>query len=268
MSEAQYSIIRCVPDPARGELFNVGVIVWSDTNFRVAVDQVAARRAARQCPGLARDAFRSLQQYLESRLGRIATFGPDRMRDFIDNQAGLPFALGEPLNTRLDRNQNDPVADVLQKLMDRLVSPQASLDDALPAMQEIPPLEARLAPLLRNGRIQKDYEIRGGRSGLNRHIDYFANSAANVGMDLLALDRGGDETLLSKTDAEAYKIVDVLNSQKVKGYYICCSFKSDSKHEGINEDLKGILESAGGKIITNIDDAASRMEAAAAASKG
>ncbi len=265
MSEAYYSVVRCVPDPARGELFNVGVVVWTENTFRVAVDSVAARRAARENPLLARDAFRSLQDVLQTRIGRLTPFSQEGMRELIMNQPGLPVALAEPSYIRLTGatlDAADALDGALQRLMDRLVSPQEVVEESISRAAEAP-LDQRLAPLIGTGRVRKDYEVHGGRSGLPRHIDYFVDSAANVGLDTLRLDRGGEETLLGKADAEAFKIVDVLNSRKLSVYYVYCSLKDDPKWNQFNNDLRGVLASAGGTVLTRMEDAAASIEKAA-----
>lgn len=45
MLDVAYSIIKCTPNLKRGELFNIGIIVWFDDAPMVAVDGKAWKRA-------------------------------------------------------------------------------------------------------------------------------------------------------------------------------------------------------------------------------
>ena len=61
MNRGHYSVIRCIPDPARGETFNVGILVWNGAGYRLSIDPNAAKRAARENPLFARDALHGLE---------------------------------------------------------------------------------------------------------------------------------------------------------------------------------------------------------------
>jgi hypothetical protein len=52
MIEAQYSVIRYMADPARGERLNLGVLLWTEGAYRLAVDPSAAERVIRENPRL------------------------------------------------------------------------------------------------------------------------------------------------------------------------------------------------------------------------
>jgi hypothetical protein len=56
MIPAQYSLIRYIPDPARNEPLNVGILVWSGSGIRLRLEPQAFAVSTR---GLARKRGRS-----------------------------------------------------------------------------------------------------------------------------------------------------------------------------------------------------------------
>lgn len=46
MTDAQYSVIRYIPDPGRGERLNIGILLWEDQSgeYRLELDEKAVER--------------------------------------------------------------------------------------------------------------------------------------------------------------------------------------------------------------------------------
>lgn len=136
MNGARYSIIRCSPDLARGELFNIGILIWDDNKYWVVVDHCAIRRAEIANPESA-CSLDGLAGFVETRIGRLIPFH-EKIQHFIDNQRGYPFVLSAPLHISADHMaaMDDALVPIAAELMKRLVVVSGSNLDARPLVDE------------------------------------------------------------------------------------------------------------------------------------
>lgn len=133
MIPATYSIVRCVPDPARGERFNIGVILWAPARPKVVIDYDCAKAAIARNPRLAADTLRSMQDILQAKADRAhaAENGKER---FIRNQSGFPILVGDAMFIQINDETEVTITATMNRLVGRLVAPQG--DDEEPAVEE------------------------------------------------------------------------------------------------------------------------------------
>ncbi len=118
MRDAQYSIIRYNPDPARSELLNVGVVIWDESTYRLRLDDDAINRVIRENPFLAKDALRSVQSLL---CRELETKTPDNL---IAGYDGFPVHITEPRFVALLGDGLDEMDARLDDLLRRIVHPR------------------------------------------------------------------------------------------------------------------------------------------------
>lgn len=68
MTPALYAVIRYIPDPARNEALNVGIVAWSEASCRLRIDDEAVARVVRENPHLEREALLYLEASLRDQL--------------------------------------------------------------------------------------------------------------------------------------------------------------------------------------------------------
>jgi hypothetical protein len=84
-------------------------------------------------------------------------------------------------------------------------------------------------------------------------VHFFANSGANVALDAVSLAVKDAETIRLRADAEAYKVVDILEENEIR-FLVYCEFHRDPELHQVNERARRILESAGAEVMIDIDD--------------
>jgi hypothetical protein len=257
MMAGRYSLIRYIADPARGEAFNIGIIVWTEADFQLSIDEWASRRAVRENPLLAKDALQGLESSIAARIRRSGGFSGEKLLASIQNHMWFPIVIADPEYVAVS-NGADPASSIratVDRLMDRMVR-RRTVPAAEQHVNEAQLLETKLWPLISRGVVKKNYEIEGSKSKYTRQVDFFANGDSAVGLDVLQL-KPTQRTLREFIDAEAFKIEDL---RYRVAHYIVLSEALKSAREKDIAYARHIIESVAGKLVLDTADAAQMME--------
>lgn len=263
MSEAHYSVIRYIPDPGRGERLNIGILLWDDgsTDYRLELDRKAVERVIRENPRLERDALLYIEPMLTEQLASAVTPVPARIKSILAKQTGFPLDISDPRFTTIAGDE-DGLDATLERLVKRIVRPKRRGFDANPRPADL--VASRLKPLLRTNAVSRSYHFGSTKSGVDRYADFFANSGANVALDVLQLAVTKAEEIRRRADAEAYKIHDVMAGEgEVNKYLVYCQLGEDRQLSDIYGQARTVIESEGATVLTELDAAVSAISNAA-----
>lgn len=252
---AEYTVVCYIPDPGRGEALNVGVIVWSDEGYRVAVDSTAADRVIRENPHLAREALLYLEPHLRRTLDRVPGKPVERVAAVMRDEAGFPVTFTEPRFTTVDESDTRGLEATLERLVARIVRPKRRGAPSTPTLTDL--LEQRCRQLIQAHRVVRNHLVEGARTGLTRTVDFWVNSGTNIALDTLKLDVGRADEIARRADAEAYKALDLL--QHTEAFYVLCSFSPDADLGEASERARRVLKSAGALVLDNVASATTML---------
>jgi hypothetical protein len=252
---AEYSVIGYIPDPARGEALNVGIVAWNERGFVLRIDDQAVARVIRENPKLEKEALLYLEPTLYSAIAPSAPpFNEHRLMNFIEMQRGYPVLLSEPRSTTVEDGSERALVETADRLALRLVRPRRRSGGSAPnATQQ---LERQLKPLLRDNVVAKNHFFAESRTGVPRVVDFFANSGANVALDVLRLSIASADLIRVRSDAEAFKIMDVRERNNLSEYVVFCEFSETPESAQINANATRVLETSGARVVPSVEDAA------------
>lgn len=255
MISAHYSLVRYTPDAARGEQLNIGILAWTDHRLAFDLDSAAVDRVIRENPHLATDALAGLRDQLRSELAVDQGDASAAAQAWLSFQHGFPVTATEPRHTTVTDDSQAALVETVDRLVTRIVRPRRrSGGGAGPGHA----LEQRLRPLIRSNRILRDHTFRASRSGVARRVDYFANSTANVALDVVSLAVKSADEILRRADAEAFKVEDILAKNDLKIVVYCAVSADDAVREPTATATK-IIESVGAVALTSAEEAAGRV---------
>jgi ribosomal silencing factor RsfS len=269
MSEAHYSVIRYIPDPARGERLNIGILLWDEgsADFRLSLDEKAIERVIRENPRLELNSLLYVEPMLREQLASAVTPVTARIKTMLEKQSGFPLELGAPLFTALpdvqELEEDEDGLDVtLDRLVKRIVHPKRRGGrSAHPSPKD--QLASRLRPLINSQAVSRAYQVKA-KSGVPRHVDFFANSGANVALDVVQLAISKADEIRQRADAEAMKVIDLLGGSEVNDYFVYCQFADDRQLEDVYGEARTVLEAQGARVLDDPDEAAEALQDAAA----
>jgi Protein of unknown function (DUF3037) len=270
MSDAQYSVIRYNPDPARGERLNIGILIWDEesADYRLKIDEEATKRVIRENPRLELDALLYIEPMLSEQLASAAVPASARIKTLLDRQHGFPLEFSEPLFTDIPPDGNllaedgDGLDVALDKLVQRIVHPKRRGGGGHPSPRA--QMASMLRPWIKTNAISASYALKATRTGVDRYVDFFANSGANVALDVLQLAVTKADEIRQRADAEAFKIYDVRGGGGVNDYLVYCQFASDRQLSGVYDDARTVIEAQGARVLTDPEEAVSALADAAA----
>jgi hypothetical protein len=260
VSRANYSVIRYIPDPGRGESLNVGILLWDEDEFRLNLDDKAIERVIRENPRLERDSLLYVEPVLNERLATAVVPVAVRIRTMLESQKGFPIELSEPRFTTVEPDDDLDVA--LERLTARIVRPRRRTGGGGTHPAEV--MERRLKRLLDRDAVSRNYFFAQSKSGVPRKADFFANSDANVALDVLRLALKRADDIRLRADAEAFKVYDILEAENpVHDYVVFCEFAREAALAETNENARKVIETQGARIVTDLDEATRVLAAAA-----
>jgi hypothetical protein len=263
VTTAQYAVVRYIGDPARNEALNVGIILWNERGFVLDVDEAAAARVVRENPHLARDSLLYLKEYLRQRLSRtVPPFTDEGFLRVIAEQTGFPVLLTQPRTTTLTTGDEGGMRDAMERLINRVVRP-ARRSGGQPGLKTTAHLQRELKPFIQQQRIQRNVTFEAPRTHAPRSVDFYANTGANVALDVVNLTLSKADAIRDRADQEAFKIWELLQSPHVERYYVLGVFAGLDSLREINDIAANILSSTGGKLISDVDEARHILETAA-----
>lgn len=265
MSKARYSVIRYVPDPGRGESLNIGILLWEEESaeYRLRVDQEAIDRVIRENPRLERDSLRYVEPMLREKLSSAVAPATSRIKGILDAVGGFPLDLSEARFTTVGPDE-DGLDKTLDRLVDRVVHPKRRRGGGPNPLQA---MDRQLASLIQEERVSRNHFFDQTKSGVRRSADFFANSGANVALDVVRLALQKADNIKLRADAEAFQVYDVLEaSQEINQYLVYCDFGEEPELAETNEAAKQVIEAQGAKVVSDTEEAAKVIADAVAAS--
>jgi hypothetical protein len=253
---ARYSLIRYIPDAARGEQLNIGILAWTEHNIVLELDDRAVERVIRENPHLAKDSLRGLRETLLAQATESSPRPQQSTTTWLSAQRGYPVVATEDRHTTVAADTPEALGEAVERLVKRVVRPRRRGGGAPFDAGQV--LERELRPLLRSQRIVTDYTFENSRSGVARRVDYFANSDANVALDVVKLAVKSADEVMRRADAEAFKIEDIRHANHIDAVVFCVVSTDDAVHD-VTENAEQVIASVGARIVTNVDDAAAAM---------
>lgn len=248
---ASYAVIRCVPDLARGEHRNVGVVVWDDTGFRVTVDPDAARRVAQEGRHLAEDSVLQLAQSLRERLSNAH-------RGQLESALRVSsyfYSVSDTLTATVETPSEDPLKALADRLTDRLVRVRKVSFSSYDLKAET---ASRLKPLIKSHVVSISFPVDWCRSGIVRVVDFYRNSGVNAALDVLNLNVQRVSECQSRIDAQAYKVQDMLHGYAAHlSINVLCALPADPDRAAETRRRLTLLETEGAKVFIDSDEATS-----------
>jgi hypothetical protein len=255
MNAGGYSVIRSIPDPIRGEAFNVGIIAWTDEDWRIALDEDAAQRAINRSPFLAKDAWAYYEPFLRDLLVRDGKLDRTALEQYVAEPRGETLRLTKPAYVRV---ANDPegLEDRINEIVKRLVRPPHGGGGGRSPVTEIRSLLRRH---IKNNVVQPNYPFLVTRSGVPRTCDFYADSGANVALDALQLGLAKAPAAYERIDAEATRIADVLERNDLK-YVVFCRVPVEEPYAPVADRAQKVLTSVGAQVVTSAEDASAIVD--------
>jgi hypothetical protein len=258
---AQYSVIRYVPDPGRGESLNVGILVWDEDEFRLDVDEKAIARVIRENPRLERDSLFYVAPLLQQQLSSAVVPVSSQITNLLKGQRGFPIELSEPRFTKVDPTDEGGLDATLERLTHRVVTPRRRSTGRTTVRNT---LERRLKPMIQAETVYRNHFFGETKTGVPRMADFFANSTNNVALDVVRLAVSRADEVRQRADAEAFKVYDVLEADSVvREYVVLCEFAPDKQLAETNEHARRVIETQGARVVTDIEDAVTALGGAA-----
>jgi Protein of unknown function (DUF3037) len=256
MIPARYSLIRYIPDPARGEQLNIGILAWTENHLAIELDERAVDRVLRENPHLAKDSLRGLRDTLREQLESSSPTPPGSASTWISGQRGYPVVATEDRYTTVSEDSIEALGESVQRLVARIVRPRRRGGGG--GFDPSHALERSLRPLLLSQRLVPDYMFAASRTGVARRVDYFANSGANIALDVVKLALKSADEVLRRADAEAFKVEDIRNSNAVD-IVVFCTVGTDEAIRDVTRSAERIIGSVGARVVTTVEDAASAI---------
>jgi hypothetical protein len=256
MSTGSYSVIRSIPDPIKGEVFNIGVVVWDNEQFRIEIDEKAARHAVNQSPFLARDAWAYFDEFLRDLLVRDGRFDQDALERLIEKPRSETLHLSKPAYVRFPAEAGG-FDERVEELLRRLVMRKTGGGSSASPVEDV---KERLAPLIRSKAIQQNHRFPATRSTIPRMCHFFVNSGANVALDALRLDLSEAKNAYDRVDIEATKVADVISAGSAIRFFVYCQTGDNEQSRSVVERADKVLSSVGAEVLFSADEAAQALK--------
>lgn len=254
MLPAHYSVIRYMPDPGRGERLNIGVLLWTERQYALQFDDAALNRVLRDNPRLERESLYYIAPMIRQSLRGDGDL-EGRVLSLLSTQNGFPFDLTEARFTAVNDQSAAGLDEAVEGLVARIVRPKRIGRGSIDGRQL---LERRLRPLVRQGKIQPHHVFRAKLTGLERVVDYYANSSVNTALDVLKLSVTKADEIRSRADAEAFKVYDITRDNDLR-FVVFCDLSRDRSLQEANESAQRVLRSTGAQVATSLEEAEQAM---------
>lgn len=256
MNPANYSVIRYVPDPARNEALNVGIIVWNGAGHRLKIDEKAAERVVRENPNLATNALLYLETLIAEKLAGLEPFNSTKLQE-VQSLIGFPVLLTEARYTTTDDDRVTSIDATLDRLVRRVVTPRRRRGYGPSAVAE---LEKRLKPYIQQSKVRANHFFANSKTGLGRRVDFYANSSSNVVLDTLQLNLKEMDAIQTKADAEAFKIEDIWAKNQLSQFIVYGSVSDNLEVAEAYSSAARTIQSTGAVFLSDLDEAIARLE--------
>jgi hypothetical protein len=254
MNSAHYAVIRYVPDPGRGESLNIGILLWEELSgdYRLRVDEEAIARVIRENPRLERDSLLYVEPMLREQLSSAVVPATSRIKRILEGAGGFPLDISEPRFTTIGPD-DEGLDTTLDRLVDRVVHPKRRPGGGPNPLKA---MDRKLAPLIQQEKVARNHFFDQTKSGLRRTADFYANSGANVALDVVRMALKKADSIKLRADAEAFKVLDVLGGgSEVNQYIVYCDFGTDQQFAETNELATRVIAGQGARVVSDPEDA-------------
>lgn len=254
MMAARYALIRYIADPVRNEALNVGIIAWSQHDYRFAFDAGAARRVVQDNPHLAKDALVILETELHRQLAALTPFSEVQLLDFMASQNQFPLELTEPRHTTVETDRREALDATFERLLQRLVHPRRRSDRT--RSNPVQTFAREFQPLIRQRLIEPNHVFASSRTGIRRVVDFYANSGVDLALDALRLRFKEPNRIIEAADHEAFKVGDIRHGNSGVQFVVYCTFLDSAALTEANGNARRIIESSGATVMESIRETA------------
>lgn len=251
MGAGSYSVIRSIPDPIKGEVLNIGVVVWDAEQFRIVIDEKAAQHAVNLSPFLPKDAWAYFEESLIESLVKGDQLDPDAVDAFVECPRSETLRLSRPAYARI-ANEPDGFDQRVTQLVKRLVERRPSGGGTFSPADDI---KERVEPYIKSKRIHRNHPFAQTKSSVQRKCDFFVNSGANVALDALRLDLSKPRDAFDRVDIEAAKVVDVVGENPVR-FLVYCQAGNVPHSAAVRDWATNVLSSVGAEVLFDAAEAA------------
>lgn len=253
MIPGTYSVIRYIADPGRNEALNVGILAWRNGKYQVHINQEAVDRVVSDNPFLAREALAGIEPSLLRELDTAKLRSDESIQTFLTQQKGFPLSFSEPRFTTLSDETPIAFEETLERLIDRVVRPKRRYSGG--GVSPVEQLTRLLRPLIASHVVKTEHPFESTKTGRTRTVSFFRNSSTNVALDVARLGVKKSDDILFRADAEAFKSEDILERNGIR-MVVYCHFLDDAKLASTQKEARRVIESAGAKTVTSLEEAA------------
>lgn len=245
-----------MPDPARGERLNIGVLLWAPHHYVVRVDDDALNRIVGEHPHLERESLYYVSSAIRERLAGDGLVD-ERVNRVLSSQSGFPADLTEARYVAVTDLSPETLDEKVDNLIERVVRPVkrvgggGGFDPRRHLMQ-------RLKPLVKTGKVEEHWTFSTSGTGLRRAVDFYANSAVNTALDVLRLNVKRADDIRNRADAEAFKVYDIRRENDIR-YVVYCDLPLDRSLEKPADEAQKVLKSTGAAVVTTAEAAEAAM---------
>jgi hypothetical protein len=218
-----YSVLRYVPDPARNEPVNIGIVITGPSGGLCQFDDRALERAKAQDPFVDRPGLEHLKHYfaelVESprtafRQGMVVTAAPHEpafltlIRDMHFEQ----LSVSEPLQVELLDESRGSMEEAVKDLVGRLVVPLKGRPRFIVRDPTAPVeiLRRQLQPLIQRRWVLEQPQFQGWSRRLRTpDLAYFRPGRVAVVIENVRLNLKRERTIFEHADASAFEIYDI-----------------------------------------------------------
>jgi hypothetical protein len=284
MPAGQYAVLRYIPDPARDEPINVGLIANGPAGAVYKTNTEALERVRKTDPFIDRDTLHHLTDHMEQLISGAVQLpsatGWDRVEPWqpeflaaICRRVPERFVVGQARFIDYADESLDAMTTAAAELVGRLVKPVAGTpvfvrrDPQAPAAQ----LKRHLRALIKSGLIREEPPVQGGLSKRLRHPDfrYELPNGESVIVDTVKLTSTLPWLLSQTADAVAFQLLDIVGDNRRRTHVIAVVDSPEIKGEAFTEAVQSLRAVAEEVILDGRDIAvaqklASRMRKAVA----
>ena len=249
MTGSRYSVVRYVPDPAREECINVGVVVTTDDGGYVACRFVHNWSRAARFGGKDVAFLKDFAESLKTEIQRQPSLlQPERFTGKLLAAFATDWCNSIQFSVPRASVAEDPSVLLGELAAQFLVEEPSSEGHASP----VHVLERRFRDLLRENRLVRRAPLTDARTGLPRPVDFFVNSGANIALDALQLALKRPREIENRADAEAHKIEGIKAGQPLR-MVVYCAISEDQSMVQPNDYARRSLEYVGAKVLTDAE---------------
>lgn len=220
MRDANYAVIKFIPDLSRNEPMNIGVLAWCDGAHILRFDSRSFRAITRRSPDLAQDALELMTQSI------CASFADAHLRDgqdyleFMREALRSPFKVTEPLFVGIDDSPDSALEAVLSNEVDILLERLVRPSKRRPTKHQDGPRKTLwkvYKKLFEDDQVVESYEVKATQTGLTRQVDFYLNHGTDMAVDVLDLNNDSSrQHAMDTADSMRSKSIDMLYGAEVK----------------------------------------------------